>query len=859
MTLATSTSLGPYQIVSLLGAGGMGEVYKARDTRLGRDVAVKVLPASFAADPERLRRFEQEARAVAALSHPNILAIFDIGRDDGTSYLVSELLEGQSLRDLLAHGPLSHRKAVTYAVQIAHGLAAAHAKNIAHRDLKPDNIFITADGHAKILDFGLARAIEKPADATATLPANGTDPGTVMGTVGYMSPEQVRGGPIDCRTDIFSFGAVLYEMLTGQRAFQRDTAAETMTAILKEEPPEFVASGHSIPPALERTLRHCLEKAPDHRFQSARDLAFDLESLSTLTGSSGMQAAATRSAIRRRWIAPAILAALVLVAAFAGWRLALVLHPSHGAQFHQLTYRRGGMDNARYSPDGRSLFYTAAWEGTQPEIYTVPVNGSGGHPLGIANARLLSVSRQGQLAVALAPRAIANLLRPGALARVAQDTAPRPEIENIQAADFSPDGSSLAIVRFLPGRFLCQLEYPIGKILYSGQAIPSVRFSPNGKYLAFDIHADAYDDRGRVVILRSDGRQVAVSPIFESVQGIAWNPSGSEIWFTSPLESGEIHAMSLSGKIRSPLSAAGRLFLRDIAPNGQILADQGISRRGFLVSSADNTTQRDLSWLDYGYLRALSDDGKTTLFEEEGNAVAESTYMVFIRNVDGSPAIALGPGYGVALSHDKQWALAEKLTEPANEIWLLPVGPGEPRRLSPPNLNGNVVGSFLSDDKRVVYVANQAGRPQRTWLQNTEGGAPRPITPEGVVGWLVSPDNKWLITGNGDINSITLDTMVSLEGGPSHPVAGLRPSELITGWTRDGQLYALLPAGPGHPVVHIDVLNPFTGARHPWHDVIIPPLAGTEISLILITPDGSTYAWGYRFTIGDLYTINGAS
>ncbi len=865
MTLASGFHLGPHEILSLLGAGGMGEVYRARDTRLGREVALKVLPPSFASDPERLRRFEQEARAVAALSHPNIVAIYDVGQSDGTSWLVTELLEGESLREILERGAVSHRKAIAWATQVANGLAAAHARNIAHRDLKPDNIFITRDGHAKILDFGLAKAIEKPGttvDATLTVAGAATNAGMVMGTVGYMSPEQVRGATVDCRTDIFSFGAVLYEMLTGQRAFKRDTAAETMTAILNEEPPEFVDSGQRIPPALERIVRHCIEKSPDHRFQSARDLAFDLESISSLTGSAPVAAAKGRT--RRVWVAPVLVAALVLAAGLTGWRLAVALHGAHGARFHQLTYRRGTMDNARYAPDGRSVIYTAAWEGAKPEIYTVPIDGSGGHPLGIANARLLSVSRQGQLAVALAPKVVSTLLSPGGLARVAQDTAPRPEIENIQAADFSPEGSGVAIVRFVPNGFLCQLEYPIGKVLYTAPAIASVRFSPNGKYIAFDIHTDPFDDRGKVVILRSDGRTVAVSRIFESVQGLAWNPSGSEIWFTSPLESGEVQAMSLSGKIRSPLSVAGRLFLRDISPAGQLLADQGLVRRGFLVSSSDNKTQRDLSWLDYGYLRAVSNDGKTALFEEEGTAVAQSTYMVFVRNVDGSPAVALGPGYGVAISSDKQWVLADKLGDPVNEMWLLPVGAGEARRLTPPDLSVEVLGAILSGDKSVVYVGGQTGRPERSWLQDVAGGPPRPITPEGVVGWMVSPDGRFLITGKGDIDSVSLDTIMPIQGGKGQPIAGLRHGDSIVGWTSDDQLYVGQLSSNGVPtptnsVIPIDILNPLTGARRPWRTIAIPPLAGTELSFILITPDGLTYAWGYRFSIADLYTVDGAS
>src|ERR1700756_1177797 len=319
MAITAGARLGPYEISSLIGAGGMGEVYKARDTRLNRDVAVKILPASFAADPARLRRFEHEAQSIAALNHPNIVAIHDIGHDNETYYIVSELLEGESLRELLARGVPSHRKSISYAIQIANALAAAHSKNIAHRDLKPDNIFITRDGRVKILDFGLAKSITvtqreaSPLDPTIAAPGPATDAGTVMGTAGYMSPEQVRGLPVDTRTDICSFGAVLYEMLTGVRAFKRATTAETMTAILNDDPPEVLASGRQLPPALDRIIRHCLEKSPDQRFQSARDLAFDLESSPDLTPSGGLPAAkrSARPGHRRWYYAAAFVAGML--------------------------------------------------------------------------------------------------------------------------------------------------------------------------------------------------------------------------------------------------------------------------------------------------------------------------------------------------------------------------------------------------------------------------------------------------------------------------------------------------------------------------------------------------------------------
>ena len=286
MALAPGTILGQYEIRSPLGAGGMGEVYRAHDTRLDREVAIKVLPESLTADPDRLRRFEQEARAVAALNHPNILAVYQMATHDGVSYMVTELLEGETLRERLRRGQIPLRKAIDYAGQIAHGPAAAHDKGIVHRDLKPENLFITKDGRVKILDFGLAK-LTQPKDSSeveATVEL-GTEPGMVMGTVGYMSPEQVRGKSADHRSDIFAFGMILYEMVTGKQTFRKPTSAETMTAILNEDPPSISQVTATAPPGLQRVVHRFLEKSPEQRFQSASDMAFALEALSD-TGTS---------------------------------------------------------------------------------------------------------------------------------------------------------------------------------------------------------------------------------------------------------------------------------------------------------------------------------------------------------------------------------------------------------------------------------------------------------------------------------------------------------------------------------------------------------------------------------------------
>jgi Tol biopolymer transport system component len=364
MSLPPGTRLGPYEIVTPIGAGGMGEVYRAKDPRLGRDVAVKVLPASFSSDPERMRRFEQEARAAGLLNHPNVTAVYDIGTVDGSPYVVSELLEGETLRARLAGGPLAPRRAVDYAIQAAHGLAAAHEKGIIHRDLKPENLFVTKDGRVKILDFGLAKLTQRDGDGSRTdLPTTpaGTEPGVVMGTLGYMSPEQVRGRPADARSDIFSFGAILYEMLSGNRAFHRDTAADTMSAILREDPPDLSSTNRQVSPTLDRIIRHCLEKDPEARFHSAHDLAFQLQIPET-GETSGI--AATPAPKRRT--SPALLAmgAIILVLAAALAALAL-RRPSNAPAARTVRFSVPVPPGTTYAPGDVSRGLSVSPDGTR--------------------------------------------------------------------------------------------------------------------------------------------------------------------------------------------------------------------------------------------------------------------------------------------------------------------------------------------------------------------------------------------------------------------------------------------------------------------------------------------------------------
>ncbi|HEX4440625.1 MAG TPA: protein kinase, partial [Thermoanaerobaculia bacterium] len=533
MTLSAGSRLGPYEILGQIGAGGMGEVYRARDPRLGRDVAIKVLPASFSTDADRLRRFEQEAKAAGLLNHPNITIVYDIGTNssDGAPYVVQELLEGETLRSELASGRFSPRKAIDYGIQIAHGLAAAHDKGIVHRDLKPENVFVTKDGRLKILDFGLAKLTQNEAGSgpktnlpTATA---GTEPGVVMGTLGYMSPEQIKGKPADARADIFAFGAILYEMLAGRRAFHADSAGETMAAILREEPPDLSVTNQSISPGLERIVRHCIEKNPERRFQSAHDLAFDLEALS---GTSGLSTAAAASAGRSRGALRTVglAAAAVVLAAAAFWtgRRIGTARPASPAIHKRVTFQRGNVLFARFTADGQNIVYGAAWGDRPAEIFTARVGSPESRSLGIPNASLLSVSSTGELAILLKKTNLHGTIGSGTLARVPLGGgAPRQIADDVVGADWSPDGTELAAVRKLKDSNV--LEYPIGKAIYrSPTDILYARVSPDGQRVAF------IEPTGvpTVSLVDRAGRKTELARDWVFADSIAWHPSGRELW-----------------------------------------------------------------------------------------------------------------------------------------------------------------------------------------------------------------------------------------------------------------------------------------------------------------------------------------
>jgi len=551
MTLTSGTKLGPYEIESLVGAGGMGEVYRAHDARLNRTVAIKILPSSFSADRDRLQRFAQEARAAAALNHPNILSIFDIGEQGGAPYVVSELLEGETLRARLKNGSLPIRRVIDYALQVARGLAAAHEKGIVHRDLKPENLFLTNDGRVKILDFGLAKLTRPETErgsGDAPTVQVATEAGVVMGTAGYMSPEQVRGKPADHRSDVFTFGAILYEMVSGKRAFHGESAADTMSAILKEETPELSETARNVPPGLERIVRHCLEKHPSQRFQSAGDLAFDLEALTEVSTStkSGAQAAVQQADAGRTRRALATAGGAIVVAAAVlglGWWLGKSSGPTSPAEYQQITFRTGSIGNARFTPDS-SIVYSASWEGNEDQLYTARTNDTGSRELGLKNAELLSISKNGELAIRLNTVYYGGYARSGTLARVPLGGGtPREVLENVQDADWSANGESLAVVRYVPENHHWRLEYPIGHaLLDSVNWISHPKISADGKWIAFADHENpGGDDEGSVAVVDLEGHEKKLASGWSSIEGC----SG----LRRAMRSGSLHRTPVAHKI----------------------------------------------------------------------------------------------------------------------------------------------------------------------------------------------------------------------------------------------------------------------------------------------------------------------
>jgi eukaryotic-like serine/threonine-protein kinase len=852
LALSSGTRLGPYEILSPLGAGGMGEVYKARDTRLNRVVAVKVLPSSFVADEERLRRFTLEAQAAGALNHPNVLVVHDVGADNGVSYVVSELLEGQTLREALSGGALPARKAVDYAVQTANGLAAAHDHGIVHRDLKPENLFVTRDGRLKILDFGLAKLAGGEAGAghslIPTLDAGGTTPGVLLGTVGYMSPEQLRGESVDARSDIFSLGAVIYEMFSGARAFQGKTAVETMSAILREDPPEMVTTTGGAAPAVERIVRRCLEKNRDERFQSARDLSFALEAVSTASGSAARPVleVARLSSTRRRAMLSAGALVLIAIGALAGRGLRSAPVGTPPPEITQLTFENGLVESARFAPDGQSIVYAAAWEGRDQELFSVRADRPESHPMGLTKANVLSISGNGQMALALGITRNGAFSVVGTLARTPLvGGTPREMLENVEAADWASDGNRIAVIR-RQNNVLLSVEWPAGHVVYSARNwISHLRISPNGQLLAFADHPVGGDD-GTLVVLDQSGKQKLSVAGWASIQGVAWSPDGREVWFTATKSGGmrALYGVTLAGRERVLYRSPITLTLQDVARDGRVLLTAGDPRLEVHGVLAGSDAPRPLSTFDFATQPSLSDDGTVVVYGESGEGSV--TYGVYLRRAASGAPVRLGDGWFPSLSHDGKWVSA--LSRENDALWVLPVGAGEARRLERGPISSYFgFAEWLPDSKRMVFTAREKGSTERHSYVQAINGPPKQL--RRVMG-RPSPDGTRCLCRDAEKFGVCRLDSDAFEWIPN--ADDLTPA----GWTADGKaFYAYVRTPKTFDVYRVD---PATGIRTPFRTVTPGDQTGLiSVSFLAMSPTGNAFVYTVARTRSQLYVLRG--
>ena len=873
MSLNPGTRLGPYEVIGAIGAGGMGEVYRAKDARLGRDVAIKVLPPSFAADLDRRTRFEREAQAVAALSHPNVIAIFDTGvhpsTDSGQAnlYVVMELLTGQTLRERLANGPIPVRKAVEMAIQIARGLGAAHGKGIVHRDLKPENIFVLEDGQVKILDFGLARQASDAVHGGTTEIAL-TGAGTVMGTVGYMAPEQVRGQAVDARADVFAFGAVLYEMVSGQRAFQRDTAADSMTAILTQDPPELVGSRPDLSPALDRIIRHCLEKNANERFQNARDIAFALGALSgsTTSASSGAMAAVSASEPAKRpraavVTAAAVVGALVLGAGagyFGRGAPASKFAAASDVAYRPVTFEDGFVFTARFAPDGRTIVYSADWDKQPRGVYVTSLDSLEYRPLGFPGADLLAVSRSGDLAL-LTESVITGgqpYWRLGTLAKGSlTGGSSRAELEGVRFADFGSDGQ-MAVVREVGTR--STVEFPVGQVLSEGRAVSyrgvfaGPRVSPSGEYVAFfDIHVPA---AFTVKVFNRAGKLVTESRPFADWWALAWTPN-NEIWFAAAEAAGSqtaIFRLDLTGKEQVVWRAPGAITLHDISAQGDVLAsfDRGSIKSEVLEDPRG--TPVDRSWREAGRLAAFSAN-HTILINGLGDS-AGPRGSVYAWLPGQAQPVKIADGLGLALSPDARKAFVVAREAPL-KISIVPTGAGESQTLDIGEFDSAAWAGWLPDG-RIVVEAGRRNQTTTVFLVPKTGGTPVPLLPEGIgltpYGHnLLSPDGS-IIAALDSQSQIVLCTIAT--PAVCRPLPGAEVQDNVAGWSADGKTVMVYRREAG--LARVDRLNVTTGAR--THVTTIKPLeaALSGIFKVIAAPDGAL-GYAYARDASQLYVIKG--
>jgi hypothetical protein len=853
------STLAHYRILEKLGSGGMGDVYLAIDTRLDRKVALKVLSAETARDDRRRQRFEGEAKAIASLDHPNIVHAYSVEEADGVHFITMQLVRGKTLRSLIPRGGLPLSQFFDIAIPLTHAVAAAHQEGITHRDLKPDNVMVTDEGRVKVLDFGLAQLVESPglgAVSEAPTVSRLTAAGVVVGTVGHMAPEQVRGQAVGPGADVFALGILAHEMLSGLAPFRRDSAPETLTATLNDDPPGLPSS---VPPALERVVRRCLEKSPRDRFHSAHDLGLALEALS-IGGEPASRASHAPSApgVSRRQLLVAGGGAAVGLAglgagAFVSRRRPAATSPS----YRRLTFRRGMIRTARFGPDYQTILYGALWDGDICRVYSVRPDSPESARLDLPAATPLAVSPGGELALSLGDQ-FRGVMPYGTLARVPLvGGAPRELLEDVKYADWSPDGSELAVVRRVGGRE--QLEFPVGHVVaerssVAGAGFSFPRVSPKGDRVAFfELTATLV---GRLVVADWRTGRRFVSRQYANVFGLAWK--GDEIWFTAaderPLSRDAIVAITAAETERVVARVPGNASLHDISPAGTILMAHTDDRCGIAVLAPGDAAERDLSWFDSSFLADISRDGSRILFTE-GGVGGGPRGSVCLRSTTGSPAVRLGDGSAIALSPDGQWAVAKEFGGPSRHVDLLPTGAGQARRIELPGFEF-FEARWLPDGQRLIVQAQEGGGGGRLYRLDTDGGAPDAVTPEGVrvaASWALSPDGRWVAVASGhgvDVHPVS--------GGEVRAVPGPTVQLRLLAWIEGG---LLVTEDPNWGVLdRVFLLDPVTGGRRIWKDIRPRDPAGImSMGWFKVTPDGRFYGYTWARATSNLYLVDGMS
>jgi len=859
---SSGSRLGPYEILAPLGAGGMGQVYRARDTRLAREVAVKVLPEEVSGDRSRLSRFEKEARAASALNHPNIVTIYEIGSEASTFYIAMERVDGQTLREILAGGPIPTKKLLGIAAQIADGLARAHEAGIVHRDLKPENVMVTKDGLVKILDFGLAkltRSTSGGADEVNLPTETQTSPGVVVGTASYMSPEQAGGEPVDFRSDQFAFGSILYEMATGRRAFQKRTGVDTLAAILNDEPEAIAALNSQAPAPIRWVVERCLAKEAGDRYAATRDLAREIaslkEHLSEASSSGAIGIVEPRPKGRRMAmpLAVAILAAVAAGAYFVGMRVERSRAPE--LHYRQLTFRGAGIGTARFAPDGQTIVFSSQTEGKPPELFSMRLDSPEVRSLGLPPAQIMSIAPDGEMAIlvappfALGPR-VGHLayeqvvhrdpfLLTGTVAEVPLGGgAPREILEDVMFADWAPSSETLAVVHRSGNRN--RVEFPVGKNIFEteGVVLNHPRVSPKGDRIAFKDWTDLFVvDAGRAA------RGLRSKDAWE----IAWSPVTGEIWYDGHQEGRgtEIRAISPSGRDRLVGTLSGDHILYDISADGRVLLGRNAEVHEIFGRFPGEGPERNLSHFISSEAVALSAGGDSLVFNEGG--MPDSPNGIYVRRTEESSAKRLRDGSkAYAVSPDGRFVLAQDWG--GDSLWMVPVGPGQTKRVETPGVLPEFIelerARFLPDAKSIVFTGREPGRNPRIWLQDLGGGKPRALSPESVRRPVLLGGGHFVCARAADLEW----RLFPVEPGASRKVLGLLSGEEPFDSTPDGLLYVRgadeLRPGETLMTTRIYRLDPVTGRRELWTE--IPPRdprTGGAISSILLSADGKICVW----------------